>query len=310
MKDISEPIFFIGVPRSGTTVSFEIFARHKDLGWPSNYTGKFPTMPFFGLVTRITDNPFVYLSGQKKQYKKVGYFNRLLHKPDEAYAFWNYYTGINFSRDFLLDTKAAPKSVTSLNRAAASIISWQGKKRFSAKITGPSRMSYLSSIFPDAKFVHIVRDGRAVVSSLLKVHFWLTEGRIDGPRWSNGLSDDEINEWRIRGEDAADMTAMQWSRIHEIAHQESIDLGPQRYIEVRYEDFMDKPHEIVDELISWTGLEPCGRVHEYIDSLGELKNMNEKYRDHLTKQQIDRITDIMSKELARLGYINQKRRFK
>lgn len=303
MKNTS-PIFFIGVPRSGTTVSFEILARHKDLGWPSNYTEKFPTMPFFGLVTRITDNPFVYLSGQKKQYKKVGHFNRLLPKPGEPYAFWNSYTGINFSRDYLVDTKATPESVASLHRASASIISWQGKKRFSAKITGPSRMRYLSSIFPDAKFVHIVRDGRAVVSSLLKVHFWLTEGRVDGPRWLNGLSDEEVNNWRSRGEDAADMTAMQWTRIHEIAHQESIDLGAERYVEVRYEDIMKKPHETIEELMLWTGLEPCDRVHEYIDSLGELKNMNEKYREHLTQRQIDSITHIMSNELARLGYID------
>lgn len=43
MKNVSDPIFFIGIPRSGTRGLFEAFASQKQLGWPRNYTEKFPT---------------------------------------------------------------------------------------------------------------------------------------------------------------------------------------------------------------------------------------------------------------------------
>ena len=43
MKNVSDPVFFIGIPGSGTRGLFEVFASQKQLGWPRNYTEKFPT---------------------------------------------------------------------------------------------------------------------------------------------------------------------------------------------------------------------------------------------------------------------------
>ncbi len=47
---ILKPIFFIGFPRSGTTVAFEAFCQHRTLGWPSVYTERFPTHPGINVV--------------------------------------------------------------------------------------------------------------------------------------------------------------------------------------------------------------------------------------------------------------------
>ena len=47
------PLFFIGAPRSGTTIIFEAVARHPDLAWISNYCSRFPNCPRMGFVQRI-----------------------------------------------------------------------------------------------------------------------------------------------------------------------------------------------------------------------------------------------------------------
>ena len=166
-----QPVFFIGASRSGTTIIFEAFTAHEQLGWLSNYNEKFPTMPFLGgLLVRLADNKFVNLTGVKKQYNETFYFNKLLPKPDEAYSFWNYYTKTNFDRDYLINVEPTTCVKQSVRIAVDKVLRWEGKKLFSAKLTGPSRIHFLKSIFPDAKFVHIIRDGRAVVHSMLNTH--------------------------------------------------------------------------------------------------------------------------------------------
>lgn len=181
MTNASDPVFFIGAPRSGTTVLFEAFARHEQLGWPSNYSRKFPGIPQLGLILRLTNNRFINLSGQKKQYNRVLIANKLLPKPAEAYEFWNHYTEIDFAKQYLIDQSATPECRKRLIRAVKAILYWEGKTTFSAKFTGPSRIHFLKSIFPKARFVHVIRDGRAVVHSMLNSSGWSSHNFLDQP---------------------------------------------------------------------------------------------------------------------------------
>ena len=43
--NIHQPISSIGIPRSGTTIIYEAFARHKSLGWLTNLAQNFPHSP-------------------------------------------------------------------------------------------------------------------------------------------------------------------------------------------------------------------------------------------------------------------------
>lgn len=69
---IDRPIFFIGIPRSGTTVSFEVFAAHEALAWRSNYIDVFPRWPRAELVRRLWDNRLIRSRGKKDQGEGLG----------------------------------------------------------------------------------------------------------------------------------------------------------------------------------------------------------------------------------------------
>ncbi|MFK5948090.1 MAG: sulfotransferase, partial [Methylococcales bacterium] len=254
MKSLSGPIFFIGVPRSGTTVIFESFARHEMLGWPSNYSRKFPSLPKLGLILRLTDNKFINLSGQKKQYNHVMIANKVLPKPAEAYEFWNHYTEIDFARQYLVDQSATPECINRLNSAVSSILYWEGKKVFSAKLTGPSRIHFLRSVFPDAKFIHVVRDGRAVVHSMLNSSAWSSRNFLDQPWWKGGLTDTDIKKWNYSNKNPAVLAALQWNKIIDISQQESIECNKNNYQEIKYEQFIESPYNSVKKLYDWCNL--------------------------------------------------------
>ena len=108
---LARPIFFIGMPRSGTTVIFEAFARHEKLGWLSNYCEMFPCRPIINILCPLLDNRFIRARGRIRQYGSVPLGNRYLPQPVEAYAFWDYYTGVLFSGKYLENIEAESKTV-------------------------------------------------------------------------------------------------------------------------------------------------------------------------------------------------------
>ena len=102
----------------------------------------------------------MHLYGHKKQYGSAPRYNLWLPQPDEAYEFWNAYAGVPFSQDTLHQRICDPADRAALREAVHRVVFWQGRSRFAAKLTGPPRIGFLHSVFPDARFVHLVRDGR------------------------------------------------------------------------------------------------------------------------------------------------------
>ena len=86
-------------------------------------------------------------------------------------------------------------------------------------------LELISEIYPDAKFVHIIRDGRDVARS------------IAAQDWGPNTIADAAREWR----DA-------------VSAGRSAGLAPDRYCEVRYEALLSDPEGEVTRLYEWLGL--------------------------------------------------------
>lgn len=92
----------------------------------------------------------------------------------------------------------------------------------------------IAQIFPDARFVHVIRDGRDVVVSVRSARAW--EARD-----------------RRRGRSAHRLGRL-WRRAMRTGDRVRQRLGP-RLLEVRYEDLQARPREAVAELFSFCGIE-------------------------------------------------------
>lgn len=299
---IERPIFFIGMPRSGTTVVFENFSMHEQLGWLSNYSARLPHWPVANVARLALDNAVWSLRGRKQQYGPHSLMLSVLPKPQEAYPFWQTYCGADFLWEFNLRPDALDDAGRdALRRMLHKTLVYQGRSRFSAKLTGPSRIGYLRSIFPDAMFVHVIRDGRAVVDSLLRVSFWRDKGGLERPFWRNALSEAQIGEWERSGKNPAALASYQWLNVITSTRNEAAGIGRDHYVEVKYEDFVSDPGPVLRRLYEWCGLEISDKLAGELKSIARLKNMNSKYLER-PEAEIKEMDRIMGVQLAGLGY--------
>ncbi|EIX4887696.1 sulfotransferase [Vibrio vulnificus] len=257
---LSAPIIFIGPGRSGSTVISEFVMAHHSLGWPDNYCEWFPSRPSLAWLTRLTNNSLWYVSGEKAQLNHTLPLNNLLPRPAEAWPFWQKITRdkIDFSRGFLLHQRASTEEKQRIRTYLNQHLRAQGKPRLAMKFTGPGRVEYLSSIFPDALFINVVREPVATVNSLLKVPFWQAQG-LHQLWWQGAYSNHELETYQQIRHDPVCSTAFQLNKILKTTEEE-ISRTKVKSLTVHYEDFVRDPQFIVHQIMHFCHLPPCERV--------------------------------------------------
>jgi omega-hydroxy-beta-dihydromenaquinone-9 sulfotransferase len=288
MTQISKPIVILGTGRCGSTVLHHLLARHPRLMWLSNVSQRYPTKPAWNrrAVTAL-GNPLVQ--------RLLG--RRIL--PSEAYAFWNRHAYV-FAAPYrdLVQADVTPRMKRQV-RAAIEPMLTTTRDRLLIKIAGWSRIGFLNEIFEDARFVHIVRDGRAVASSLLHVNFW--RGWEGPTKWGAGaLTPEDEAAWARYGHSFVALSALQWrirTRAIEAA-RESID--PSRYQEVKYETFCQAPLETLRSVIDFAELPQSAEFERHVRAAA-IKDSN-RWRADLTPEQQATLDDLLAPDLRRYGY--------
>ena len=107
---LRKPIIIFGTGRSGTTIISDIIFQHEDLEWHNNFQELVTWTPLVNYLRRVFDNKWWRKIGMNTQNNK-SILNWIAFRPIERYNFWEKITGprIDFSRGFLLDTKATEK---------------------------------------------------------------------------------------------------------------------------------------------------------------------------------------------------------
>jgi hypothetical protein len=301
---VEQPIFFLGMPRSGTTVTFDLFATHPELAWFSQHHNRLARFPSLSLASRLCDVSLGFRKAINKSTEERAWYDKLRVGPIEAYDVLELHCGKKFRYDYLYDVEATPEEREGLRRCVEKVQRYQGKRRFATKITGPARIGYLSSIFPDAQFVHVIRDGRAVVRSLMRVDFWKDTWRMREPAWSGGLSEEQISQWEALDRSPLALAGLQWATVVDKARDEATRLKPSQYYEVRYEDFVQDPLHQLDRMFAFAELPTSPRVEAFLESRYEIQDMNYQWRDEFGGREVAMLDGIMGDLLADLGYLD------
>ncbi len=107
-----------------------------------------------------------------------------------------------------------------------------------------SHMKLLASLFPEARFIHIIRDGRAVALSY-----------IERPEW---------------GPENAAAAAHHWLTRVGRGRSAGKSLGPTRYLEVRYEGTVADPETVARDMCKFLELDYTEEMLSYQDSSARL----------------------------------------
>ncbi len=290
-SELENPIIFIGSGRTGSTVISEMIMKHPDLAYPSNYQEMFYKYPVVNMIRLIFDNKLWRLFGQKKQLNKLSIFNRFYFKAFENYNMWRYLFGdsINFSRDFLVDTSISEERIQFIRNYFHKMVKYQHRKRLIFKITGPSRIIFLTKIFPDAIFINLKRKKIPVISSLLNVDYWKTRGM--NKLWWTGVYSEKEKKWvKKNSENAVLLTAFQLKKIDDITNFEIKKQKP-KYMEINYEDFIVNPKREIDRIIDFTNLKPF-EYNKYLNKI-TIYNQNRNDSDYFSRSELRDVNKIL-----------------
>jgi hypothetical protein len=289
MTAIDRPIFIVGTGRCGSTAFHRLLALHPEVMWLSGMTYLFPRRPSWNRVAvGAMGNPVL---------------RRLLGgkiRPGEQYRFWDEHA-YGFSEPFRdLVAGDVTSRVKHQVRSAIAPMLTDGRRRLLAKITGWPRIGFLNEIFEDARFIHIVRDGRAVASSLLHIDFWSGWKGPDG--WRAGkLSPEDQATWEASGRSFVTLAGLEWRIQMRAMEAASRTLSPGQFLEIKYEEFCDHPLETCRRVLEFSELPESADFTRQVQA-ASIRNMSSRWRNDLTPAQQALLDDLLSEDLQRYGY--------
>ncbi len=194
-------------------------------------------------------------------------------------------------------------------------------------VSNTLRLPFVLKVFPQAKFIHLIRDGRDVTESVYRqwgetreLSYFLKKLRTFpmryalgyliryGYNWikhSLGQESKEDYIWGVRypgyQQDLKEKTtlevcATQWVTCVETCSEQLADIASDNQIEVRYEELMQNPKKSLQEIASFIGVQG-----EFESSRFNTSNIG-KHKAALSENQMATIQPILFPTLTKLNY--------
>ena len=294
-SDVVVYAFMIGTGRCGSSLIHEVVARHPHVGFLSNVEDNLSAPPSVGRWNRA-----VYQRVPQRLTRK----GRARFAPSEGYR--------------TLDRNVSPIiSAPVRDLTAADVTPWlsqrfraffaeraaaQGAPVFLHKFTGWPRAGFVREVMPDARFVHVVRDGRAVASSLLQMEWWQGWG---GPQaWSFGpLPDAYAAEWEASGRSFALLAGLEWKLLIDAFEAAKAGVPDEQWLEVRYEDVVRSPADGFRRIVEFLGLEWSDAFAATLARHVFDADALTRWRRDLDQRSIELLDASLAGHLERLGYL-------
>ncbi|MEO3854817.1 sulfotransferase [Acrocarpospora sp. B8E8] len=283
--------FVVGTGRCGSTLVHEVLARHPDVGFISNLDDKYARCPAAirrrsGLIYRRTP-PWLNAKGRPRFAPSEGYralareVSPLLVDPER-----------DLRGDDVTPWLAARLRAFFDNRAEA-----EGSPHYLHKFTGWPRTRLLREVFPAAKVVHVVRDGRAVANSFLQMPWW--RGHLGPSGWHFGpLPAAYAQEWETSGRSQVLLAGLAWKLLMDAYDQaRSGD-----WLEIRYEDVLDNPRKHFEVMLDFLGLPWTPAFERGFARHAFTGSRAAAYQRDLTAAQLSRLTGSLRTHLEARGY--------
>jgi hypothetical protein len=271
MNPIDRPIFLVGMPRSGSTAYHRVLAEHPSLATTTHLTRKAPACyPALKLLSLFVRN----------------------HKPGEAGTMWDKF--VTGDTDILRAADVTPASRRYYTAAVANVLRLYDRPRFVSKCPrNGMRMDFLRAIFPDALFIHLVRDGRAVCRSVLERR----QRAGDLRRWWD-VKPDGWRDWE-KAEPVASV-AHQWRAVVRYVREVGQAFPAHQFLELRYEDFTRDPVAFLGRTAAFCGLDWGEEARRTASR--SIEDRNDKWEKAFSPDEVATLNAVMDDELRHYGY--------
>lgn len=245
------PVFVVGTARSGTSLTYSLLMTSE-------------TFPVYQAESRIVEGAIRYGS-----LRSAGNRRRFLRDFLRSRQFAR--SGLTESEVSRLLDRTRGSYLELLEAFMEAVCERQGKRRWAEKSPNNAfAVEELATYFPTSRFVHVVRDGRAVALSQRKLG------------WGEKYSGDERRQLLWIGNI--------WD-LQVRAAQRAARLGPDRYLEIRYEDLVREFPQSLQRLASFAGVEvdPARAEESDVGTLGRTNTaFGEESSGGVTASAVDR----------------------
>ncbi|MBY8998427.1 MAG: sulfotransferase [Candidatus Thorarchaeota archaeon] len=318
---VDRPIYVTGLARAGTTITLEMLSQHPDVATHRYLHMVMPYVPHW--MQSFADKTPIMLSPTERIHKDGIMVNRNSPEAVEE-IFWQRYF-----EDTLDETKSNvmkqdinnPEFEEFYKEHLRKLIQYQMSTRYAAKNNyNVARMEYIQKIFPNVKFLIIVRNPFDHIASLAKQDMILSEVERQDPRlldWTKIIghrefggakicinldNTDTVQEirdlWRNKRTYVTGW-AKYWASIYSHVHQtlENNEKLAKAALVVRYETLCEEPDATIDQIIEHTELDPKkfeSVKEEYVKTLRPPSYYSVEYTDE-EKRSIKDITGTVAK---------------
>lgn len=289
--------FVIGPGRSGTTLLYKLVCMHPQVAYLSNFEHRLPWIPpsLTGrLRLRRYSSKLRYWFADGNAYVvRRPLASRLMPSPVEGESVYRY-AGLPLYPEpgYRPDERVAGRLRAHFSRLQQAT----GARVVVSKRTANNRrIPALESIFPAARYVNLVRDGREVASSLARVDWW-----NDHPLWWDERRRTPA-EAAAEGEDMLELCARNWVEEMNEIEQGLEAVPPARVLNVRFEELVSAPLEQMARVTEFLGLERR-RDYEWALRALNLRHRPGAWRERFDASELETVTRVQADHLERLGY--------
>jgi hypothetical protein len=271
---LDRPIFIVGCSRSGTTVMYRTLSDH-------------PRMWSF-----YEELPHVF-HALAPVHPERGERVESLPSPEDRKALVDALYASAHNKEVLRDLPVLRHVPRKLLQPALHPLYKRPPIRFIEKTpANVLRVPMLAEVFPEARFIYLVRRAEAVISSLMEG--WKYWSGTTGDAWSYGkwhyVTPPGWREWT--GRSLQEICAFQWIESNEIVRADLEACCPGRYVTVRHEDALERPEATYGRLREFCELPPS----TYFDGL--VTRLEERHFTHrLSAPRRDKWRDLHEDEV-------------
>lgn len=288
--------FLVGAGRSGTTLLYKLLCLHPGVAYISNYENRLPWFPH-GLAARALARGTGTRLHAWFNARGNAYFIR---RPWVQKAFPTPHEGESVYADCGVPLNPAPDerptaaTTQRLRRRFETLRKRSGAQLFLTKRTANNRrIRYLDEVFPQARYVHLVRDGREVTQSLASVDWW------NGHKvWWDGRTPPEIER---AGQPRLAVCARNWVREMEQLSAQLAAIPAQRVLELRFERLLQDPLVELSRAVSFLGLPFTDEYRQAIDALS-LHPVRPRWGSEWNADELDCVLHETRPMLRQFGY--------
>ena len=266
-------IFLVGTGRCGSTILYSCLAMHRDFAWISSWLTLAPRWPVLSAVNRLWDLPGT------ARWREARFVAKPV-QPDEVFPHWD----PGYLEERLTPTRVA-RARGGLVPLVERIRRYQGRPRFLAKMVGrPVLVSLLWELFPDAFFVHIVRDLKPTTASLLQVEFYHgTE--LDHWQWGP-IPPAQLEFYQARGK-PKELGAALVVRHNRAELDRQLGAVPtEHWMELSYAAFVTDPIAGFRQVGARAGFEVDAKFLRDLEARQVYGGADQKWRKYFTESQI------------------------